>query len=163
VKTLLLLRHAKSSWKDPALADHDRPLKKRGRRDAPKIGRLLVERGIVPGLILTSSAARARETAEAVRGASGETAELRELRELYAALPPDYARLLRAVPDGREPVMVVGHNPALEELLEALTGVQETLPTAALARIEIPIEHWERLELDGSGRLVRIWRPRELD
>lgn len=163
VKTLLLLRHAKSSWKHPNLADHERPLKKRGRRDAPKVGRLAVEQGIVPGLILTSSAVRARETAAAVRAACGACAELRELRELYLARPQDYAVLLRGVADEQERVLVVGHNPALEEFLEALTGVRETLPTAALALVELPVERWEQLDLDGTGRLVRLWRPRELD
>jgi len=163
VKSLLLLRHAKSSWKHPELADHDRPLKKRGRRDAPRLGRLVVEEAIVPDLILSSSAVRARETAAAVSAACGETTELRELRELYLGGPEEYALLLRALPDAPGRVMVVGHNPALEELLAALTGVAETLPTAALARVELPIEQWGRLELDGSGRLVRVWRPRELD
>jgi len=163
VKTLLLLRHAKSSWKHPELADHERPLKKRGRRDAPKLGRLVVEQGLVPGLVLSSSAVRAMETAAAVSAACGEGTELRELRELYLAGVDEYALLLRGLPDTRDPVMVVGHNPALEELLTALTGVREALPTAALAQIELPVEGWDQLALDGGARLVRVWRPRELD
>lgn len=163
MKSLLLLRHAKSSWSRPDLPDHDRPLKKRGRRDAPKIGRLLPSEGIVPGLILSSSAIRARETAAAISKACGQSVELRLLRDLYLAGPGDHVLQLRAVPDGEERVMIVGHNPGLEELLEALTGARETLPTAALALIQIPIEHWRRLALDGSSRLLRVWRPRELD
>jgi phosphohistidine phosphatase len=162
VKTLLLLRHAKSSWKHPELADHDRPLKKRGRRDAPRMGRLIVSEGIVPGLILSSTAVRARETAEAVSAVCGEAVQLRLLRDLYHADAEDCAVLLRALPDGEDRVMLVGHNPTMEELLEALTGVRETLPTAALARIELSVETWSELGPNRSARLVRIWRPREL-
>ena len=162
MKSLLLLRHAKSSWKSPELADHDRPLKKRGRRDAPRMGRLLVREGLVPGLILTSSAVRARETAAAVAEACGEEAEPRPFRELYSAEPGDYAQLLGELPDDRDRVLLVGHNPTLEELLELLTGERETLPTAALALIELPIGRWRELALDGGARLVRVWRPREL-
>ena len=162
MKSLLLLRHAKSSWKQPELPDHDRPLKRRGRRDAPRMGRLLLREGLVPDLILTSSAVRARETAEAVATACGESAELRPLRELYLAGPGDYALLLGALPDGNDRVMVVGHNPTLEELLQLLTGARETMPTAALALVELSIESWDELPLDGSARLVRLWRPREL-
>ena len=163
MKSLLLLRHAKSSWKNPGLADHDRPLKKRGRRDAPKMGRLLLREGLVPGLILTSSATRARQTAQAVATACGESVEPRSFRELYSAEPEDYALLLRSLPDGNDTVLVVGHNPTLEELLELLTGARAILPTAALARVELPIERWGELALDGKARLVRVWRPRELD
>ena len=163
MKSLLLLRHAKSSWKNAGLDDHDRPLKKRGRRDAPRMGRLLVAEGLAPGLILTSSALRASETAAAVATACGKSAGLRSFRELYLAEPDDYALLLRELPDSNERVMVVGHNPTLEELLELLTGARETMPTAALALIELPIERWGELALDGSARLVRLWRPRELE
>lgn len=163
MKSLLLLRHAKSSWKRSDLPDHDRPLKKRGARDAPRIGRLLVSEGIVPGLILSSSAVRAKETAAAVSTVCGKSVRVRTLRDLYLAGPEDHALLLRALPDREGRVMVVGHNPALEELLEALTGARETLPTAALALIELPIEHWEQLALDGSARFLRVWRPRALD
>jgi phosphohistidine phosphatase len=162
-KSLLLLRHAKSSWKNPELADHDRPLKKRGKRDAPRMGRLIVQEGIVPDLILSSSATRARETAAAVADACDKTREVALSRELYLAGPEDCVRLLREVPDGNDRLMVVGHNPVLEELLEALTGAREILPTAALALVELPIERWGQLEPDRSARLVRVWRPRELD
>jgi phosphohistidine phosphatase len=162
MRSLLLLRHAKSSWKQPDLNDHDRPLKKRGRRDAPRMGRLLLREELVPDLILTSSAVRARQTAEAVADACRESAEPRSLRELYLADAEDYAVLFRGIPDDNERVLVVGHNPTLEELLELLTGARETMPTAALALVELPIGRWRELALDGSARLVRLWRPREL-
>nr|NIL98123.1 hypothetical protein [Planctomycetales bacterium]NIP70269.1 hypothetical protein [Planctomycetales bacterium] len=85
MKTLLLLRHAKSSWDDSALDDHDRPLNKRGKRDAPRMGQLLVQQDLVPDCILTSTARRARKTAEAVAKACGGVVPLTEMPELYHA------------------------------------------------------------------------------
>ena len=162
MKTLLVLRHAKSSWKHPHLADHDRPLNKRGKRDAPRMGRLILERELVPDLILTSSAARARNTALAVAEVCGHASEVRVLRELYLAEPEDHAGMLTSLPDEYGSVMVVGHNPGVEELVEALTGESTALPTAALALIELSIERWAGLVLNGKARLDRVWLPREL-
>jgi len=163
MKSLLVLRHAKSSWKQPGLADHDRPLNKRGKRDAPRMGRLVREADLVPELILSSSAVRARETALAVAEACAHACELRVLRELYLAEPEDHALLLRSLPDAVGSAMLVGHNPVLEELVAALVGEHETLPTAALAWIELPVDRWSELRLDGSGRLRGLWLPKELD
>jgi phosphohistidine phosphatase len=163
MKSLLLLRHAKSSWKHPELADHDRPLNKRGKRDAPRMGRLVRDEDLVPELILSSSALRARETALAVAAACDHACELRVLRELYLAEPEDHALLLQSLPDAVDSAMLVGHNPGMEELVEALGGEHETMPTAALAWIDLPIDRWPELRLDGSGRLRALWLPRKLD
>ena len=162
MKSLLVLRHAKSSWKHPELTDHDRPLNKRGKRDAPRMGRLIRDEDLVPELILSSSAVRARNTALAVAEACDHACELRVLRELYLAESDDYALFLEKLPDVRSSAMVVGHNPGLEELTEALSGEHQVLPTAALAWIDLPIEHWNELALDGSSRLRQLWLPREL-
>ena len=162
MKSLLVLRHAKSSWKRSELSDHDRPLNRRGKRDAPRMGRLIRDSDLVPDLILSSSAVRARNTALAIAEACGHACEVRVLRELYLAEPEDYALLLEKLPDSRSSAMVVGHNPGLEELVEALSGEHQVLPTAALAWIDLPIERWSELALDGSSRLRQAWLPREL-
>jgi len=162
MKTLLILRHAKSSWDIPALADHDRPLNKRGRRDAPRMGALLRDQGLVPDIILSSTAKRARATAELAGEAAGYSGPISLTSKLYLAAPEDYIAVLRNLPAEIETAMVVGHNPGLEDLLEELTGLAEHLPTAALARVALPIADWPELTTDVEGELKALWVPREL-
>ncbi len=162
MKTLLILRHGKSSWKNTGLADHDRPLAKRGKRDAPRVGRLLRDENLTPDLILSSTARRALDTAEAVAEASKYEGEIESRPEFYMAGPEAYFRALRALSDNYECVMVIGHNPGLEELVEALTGEDEAMPTAALARVELTLKRWRDLNSETGGRLVNTWRAREL-
>jgi phosphohistidine phosphatase len=161
MKTLLILRHAKSSWKDDTLPDHDRPLNKRGKQDAPLVGRLMHDEGLLPNLILSSTAKRARATVELVAEESGYEGDIQYSRELYAAGPEAYVESLTELPDKYDRVMVVGHNPGLEQLLEELTGEYHSLPTAALAQVSIPIQCWIELSNMADGKLVNIWRPRE--
>jgi phosphohistidine phosphatase len=163
MKTLLVLRHAKSSWREAELADHDRPLNKRGKRDAPRMGELMRAEGLLPDLILTSSARRALNTAELVAEASGYDGEIQVSRDLYAAGPEEFIDALCALPDELETVMVVGHNPGLEELVELLTEELSAMPTAALVQVELEIERWVDLQEEGGGRLVNLWLPRNLD
>jgi phosphohistidine phosphatase len=161
MKTLLLLRHAKSSWKDAALADHDRPLNKRGKAEAPRVGEWLRKNDLVPDLILASTARRAHKTAERVAEASGYAGEVQLEADLYLGDPEDYLDALQGVSDKYECVLVVGHNPGIEEFLELLTRSDELLPTAALAQISLPIEHWRQLTATTKGLLVNLWRPRD--
>ena len=125
MKTLLVLRHAKSSWNDPALDDHERPLNKRGRRDAPRMGELVREYGLIPDVVISSDAVRARLTAEAVVEAARYVGEILLDPHLYLACPADILSLLRTVREKAETVMIVGHNPGLEELVEQLTGERQ--------------------------------------
>ena len=162
MKTLLVLRHAKSSWDDRSLSDHDRPLNPRGHRDAPRMGELLDDEGIWPDLILSSTANRAATTAQLLTGGQSFTGEIRYLSELYLAGPDDYIDTIRRLAGDADSVMVVGHNPGLELIVQMMTGAWERMPTAALARIEIPIDDWRDLEA-GGGELAGIWRPKELD
>ena len=157
MKTLLLLRHAKSSWDDPGLDDHDRPLNKRGRRDAPRMGRLLLEEKLVPDEILCSTAARARETAEEVKEASGFAGDVRFSRTLYLAGSREILAAVRTVAPAAGTAMVIGHNPGIEELLDTLTCAGKHLSTAALARIELPIERWRDIGPRTPGTLVQLW------
>lgn len=162
MKILLLLRHAKSSWKDEKLADHDRPLNKRGKRDAPRMGKLMHEENLVPDLILTSSAIRAVSTAELAAEACSFDGEVQVSRDLYAAGPEAFIEELVVLPDEANVVLVVGHNPGMEELLETLTEEIQGLPTAALAQVELDIDQWADLE-EATGRLVNLWLPRNLE
>ena len=162
MKTLLVLRHAKSSRSDPALDDHERPLNTRGRRDAPRMGELVREYGLIPDVVISSDAVRARLTAEAVIEAARYGGEIRLDPRLYMAGPADILSLLRTVGEKAETVMIVGHNPGLEELVAQLTGAWQDLPTAALAQIVLPIDQWRDLTLATRGTLVGHWRPKEL-
>ncbi len=163
MKTLLILRHAKSSWKDAALSDHERPLNKRGHRDAPKMGRLLREKKRLPQLIIGSSAKRVHETIEHVSEAGGYKGEILYRDTLYLGEPADYFTLLKAVDERYDRVMVVGHNPGIEEFLELLTGQEQIMPTAALAEVELPIDYWQELDETTIGTLLNLWLPRQLE
>ena len=156
------MRHAKSSWKQPGLPDWERPLNKRGRKDAPGMGRFLLGAQLTPELIIASTAARARETAQAVDEAAEYDGDIVYLDDLYGGTPLDYARALRAVSDAHDVVLIVGHNPDTHDVLEVLCDESEDMPTAAIAHVELPIERWADLRDGIAGRLVRVWRPREL-
>src|SRR6188474_2183474 len=133
MKILLLLRHAKSSWKDDALDDHDRPLNERGKKEAPKMGQLLLEEHLLPDIILSSDAKRARRTVEKVCEAAGYRGETVLTSELYLANTATYLKALSRLPDQVSRALVVGHNPGMEQLLELLTERYEPMTTAALA------------------------------
>jgi phosphohistidine phosphatase len=162
VKLLSILRHAKSSWKDSSLDDHDRPLNKRGQRDAPRMGELIRAQGLVPDTILSSTARRARDTALAVAAAASFPEEVRFTRDLYGAGPDTFLEALRELPDSTDHAMVIGHNPGLEALVGVLVGTSHTMPTAALAVVELPIDRWRDLGPPPLGALRSVWRPRDL-
>ncbi len=162
MKTLLILRHAKSSWDNSSLADHDRPLNKRGKRDAPKMGRLLAREDLTPDLIISSTAERALTTAEFVAISADYDNEIQITRQLYHAGPEEYIEVLQQVDDTYRRVMVVGHNPGMEDLVEELGGQYHRMPTAALVQFELPIDSWADLDEGTTGRLVNIWRPKEI-
>jgi len=162
MKTLLLLRHAKSSWKDESLPDHDRPLNKRGQRDAPRIGEVLHEEGFQPDLVLCSSAVRARETARLALEAADFNGKVEYREDLYAFEPGAYLHALARLDDSVDQVLIVGHNPAMEELLNGLAGEHQAMPTATLAHLELPIERWDEISFGMRARLVNLWQPREV-
>ena len=164
MKTLLLLRHAKSSWKDDSLPDHDRPLNKRGKQAAPRMGHLMKKQGLVPDLVLSSTARRARDTAEAAVKAAGHKEPIVFLEGLYLATAGELLEQARVVPDesvGR--VLLVAHNPGMEDLVNVLAGTREPFPTAALAAFRIEIQSWRDLALGVEAKLVNVFRPRDLD
>jgi len=157
MKTLLILRHAKSSWNHPKLSDHERPLNKRGKRDAPRIGELLRAEGLVPDIIMSSTARRAQETSERVIDSSGFDGNLLLIPEFYHGNYETILELLRGLPDEAECVMIVGHNPDLEDFIENLTDDYTHLSTASLAKIQIPIQWWKDLRETVTGKLIDVW------
>ncbi len=164
VRTLLVLRHAKSSWKDTGLADRDRPLNKRGEKNAPAMGKLIKRQGLTPQWIVSSTALRAQKTAEAAAKGSGYSGQIHYEDELYLAQPADILDVVqRTVPDSATRILIVGHNPGLEALVGTLTAQREPFPTGALAQIELPIESWSELTGTPKGTLIHLWRPRDLD
>jgi phosphohistidine phosphatase len=166
--TLYLLRHAKSSWADPGLPDHERPLASRGRRDAKRIASHLVRLGIEPELVLCSSAARTRETLELLRPALGVTVTVRIEEELYAASCDRLLERIRALPEAVASLMLVGHNPGLQQLGLFLASagaelerLEAKLPTGALATLTITDTTWSRLS-EADAELAAYVVPKQL-
>lgn len=158
MKSVLILRHAKSSWKHPELADHDRPLNKRGKRDAPRMGELLRNEHLIPEAIISSTAIRARDTAEAVAKGCGYKGEITLNRSLYAAGPEAYLEVLH----GMHGVLVVSHNPGVQELAQMLTGETHLMSTCSLAHIKLHVDRWLDMDYETKGQLGGICRPRDL-
>ena len=124
---------------------------------------LVREHRLTPDVIMSSDAVRARLTAEAVAEAARYAGEILLDRRLYIASPPGILAVLRTVREAKAgTVMIVGHNPGLEELVAQLTGEQQDLPTAALAQIGLPIDRWRDLKVSTRGTLLGLWRPKEL-
>jgi phosphohistidine phosphatase len=163
MKTLLIMRHAKSSWKDTKLKDRERPLNKRGKKNAKQMGDLLKEKELCPQLILGSPALRARQTAEAVAANCGYTGEISFKDGLYMAEAEDVIKILRKLEDNLERVIVIGHNPGLESLLPLLSHQILSLPTGSIAYLSLPISTWKELDKDTDAELIELWKPKELE
>jgi phosphohistidine phosphatase len=167
-RELLILRHAKSDWDSGAASDFERPLAKRGKKDAPRVGEWLYREGIIPELVISSPAQRAKETTLKVcKCLDLPKKGIRWEADIYDADLPALVGVLSRVPLGVGVALLVGHNPGLEELLMHLTGGDidepqdgKLLPTATLARLEMP-EDWSRLER-GCAALIRVVRPKQL-
>ena len=161
MKTLYLLRHAKSSWDDPSLKDFDRPLNKRGLKAAPLIGSYLRKQKLKPELIVSSPAARAKSTTSLVSEAAGLTGTLKFDEGIYEASPVRLFEVVAGLDDKIETAMMVGHNPGFEELLAALTGETRRMATAALACIELNVDKWSEVKAN-SGTLKWLVKPKDL-
>lgn len=167
-RELLILRHAKSDWDSNAASDFARPLAKRGRKDAPRVGEYLYREGVVPDIIVSSPAERARDTVVRVcKSLDYKKKDIRWDSDIYEAGVPDLLAVLARIPATAPTVLLVGHNPGLEELVRYLSGDDleepddgKLLPTAALARLEMP-DDWTTLE-QGCASLVSIVRPKQL-
>ena len=163
VKLLHILRHAKSSWDDPDLADHERPLAPRGEKAAVRIAEHARSEGIAPSLVLCSTALRARQTLVALLPVLSGDVEIRLEQALYGAGVETVLTRLRTVDEAVGSVLVIGHNPTLHEVALALTGREDALerfPTGALATIALTTSWAEVAE--GGAELVAFVVPREL-
>jgi len=161
MKRLLLLRHAKSSWADENLDDHDRPLNNRGRRDAPRIGRVAAQLSVGPQRIVCSTAARCRETLERSGLLDDAPSEAVYDERVYHAAPRELHRLVAEFPDECGCVLLIGHNPGMEEFISGIIGEFVRMPTAALAYLDFDVDHWSQL---GQAAIHdwQVWRPKEL-
>jgi phosphohistidine phosphatase len=162
MRTLLVLRHAKSSWKSAGLQDHERPLNKRGKQAARRMGEFMKAKALLPDLVLASSAVRVRETLDLWKAAAGYEGAIEVKTELYLAEPETTLACLNELGSEARVVMCVGHNPGLEQLVSTLTGKAEQLPTAALAEIRVPVDTWSQLGLTTTCELVNVWRVKRL-
>jgi phosphohistidine phosphatase len=170
MKSLTLLRHAKSGWDDPVSRDFDRPLNPRGRKAARTVAREMKAQGLAFDLVLASPARRVVETLDEVAAAYGAIGAGFDQR-LYLASTATLMEIVRATADSVERLLLVGHNPGLEELALCLSGrdegglrgeVEVKYPTGTVAEIALPVERWTEVS-EGAGRLVRFIRPRDLD
>ncbi len=160
-KTLLLMRHGKSSWKEKGLADEKRPLKKRGEEAAEMIGKTLKVNEIVPDLILSSPAKRARCTAEIVAKESNLSHKVELVDSFYMGEPSDFIARLKKIPGDVKRVMVVGHNPGLEAFLQMLDGHINAMPTGSLAIIKLNLHSWDEFSAETQGSITAFWDPEQ--
>ncbi|WP_439595079.1 SixA phosphatase family protein [Falsiroseomonas sp.] len=172
MRQLLLLRHAKSSWDDPRLSDHARPLNARGRRAAVAMGAAMRDLGLAPDIVLVSSARRTLQTLEALAPLEGPPL-VEPMDDLYLAAWPSLLDVLRGVRETARSVLLLGHNPGLHDLAMALAGpaamaaatpmtrrLADGYPTGTLTEFSIALP-WNRLEA-GGGRLLRVLQPADL-
>jgi phosphohistidine phosphatase len=172
MRQLLLLRHAKSSWDDPRLADHARPINARGRRNAEAMAARMRELGLSPDVVLVSSARRTLQTLEAIGPLEGSPL-IEPMDAIYLAAWPTLLDTLRNVRETARSVLLIGHNPGLHDLAMALAGpggmagggamaiqLAAGYPTASLTEFAVAVP-WRQLEA-GGGRLVRFLTPADL-
>ncbi len=162
MKTLLLMRHAKSSWDEKKEDDRDRPLSKRGKKNAEAIGGLLKHEDLTPDLILASSALRARQTAEYVIDEMKYHGDVCYLNKLFMGEVEVYVQQIQGLGDDINTLLLIGHSPVLDTLLQMLTGKVESLPTAAVAYLRLPVNSWKEVNLEMESELVKIWRAKDL-
>jgi len=165
--TLALMRHAKSDWANEGLSDHDRPLNARGRRDSPEMAKWLAKHDAVPQVILASTAKRVEDTVQRmVKFWKIEPLILR-VSSLYLASPLTILEHIRCEAidaDGKRPskLLVLGHNPGMEQLVSSLAGINVSMPTASVALFECDAIHAEDAEVPNVMRLIAIGRPKEM-
>ncbi len=160
MKTLYLLRHAKSSWDDSSVADFDRPLNARGEKTAPFVGSLMKEREMMPEAIISSPAKRAKQTAKLVAKAAEFPSKISYDERIYEASTARLLAVMGEIANEVDSAMLVGHNPGMESLIWYLTGKMEPMPTAALAVIELNVDRWSDV-VEGGGSLETVIRPKD--
>jgi len=162
MKQVILLRHAKSSWEHTELSDFERPLNRRGKRDAPRMGSWIEQQGITPDAVLCSAATRAQQTLAGLQTTADLGEYLVVTEDLYLAPPSTTIALLTQLDDGIQTALIIAHNPGMEGLLWGLCGIDRVMPTCALAQIQLPNESWMETDLNQQGDLIELIIPRLL-
>jgi phosphohistidine phosphatase len=163
MKNLLIMRHAKSDWADSQLSDFDRPLNSRGNNTAPIMGKELLERKKAPGLIISSPANRAKSTAEIVSKSIGYNKSILFKNELYFGQIEEIIKFIKKSDNSFEQIMIVGHNPTLEDLIDEfiIENGHYNMPTAAVVSILFDVEDWREISKK-SGKIEWLIVPKEL-
>lgn len=170
MKTIYLLRHAKSSWDDASLPDLQRPLAPRGRKAAPRMGTYMTRHGLVPDRVLCSAARRAVETWQALLVPLRDETPVEIREDLYHASPGTILDVVRELPAEVDSVLLIGHNPTFEELALVLAGsgeqkamedLERKYPTGAMAILDFPVQEWREVR-EGTGWLRAFVRPKDL-
>jgi phosphohistidine phosphatase SixA len=162
-RRLIVLRHAKSSWDTEAATDHDRPLNKRGRRDAQRIGKRISKLSWVPEVVFSSDSRRTRETWERMKESFDGIGDANFTRDLYHAGIGAVRTVLATVPDTVKTVMVIGHNPGWEGVVDVLTGEEVALTTCNAALLRVDADSWnDAAAMDACWKLDTLLRPKEL-
>ena len=163
MKTLYLVRHAKSSWDDPGLKDYDRPLNKRGKKDAPKMGKHLKMIGVSPDLILTSPAKRAKTTAKYIAEKIEYPFEkIVEEKEIYHADVNELLDVIKDIDDSNDTIIMVGHNPGFTDLANYLTTTRiDNIPTTGIFCVEFDVNSWEKIHKE-SGEFKLFDYPKKI-
>jgi phosphohistidine phosphatase len=168
MKKLVLMRHAKSSWDDPDLEDHERPLTARGRKAATQIAKYLEDSRLAPTIVLCTTAARARETLELIRPALGDSATVKIEPKLYGAGSKELLARIRRVSQAAPSALVIGHNPAIQDLVLELVPdapladqIRRKFPTAAVATLHIRVGEWRNVA-PAKASLVEFVTPKGL-
>ena len=161
MRKLLIMRHAKSSWDNPDISDFDRPLNPRGLQTAPFMGNQIYKNGLIPDLIVSSPAKRAKQTAILVRESAGVETKIDYEDKIYEASPTALLYVTADLSDKYESVLLVGHNPGMEGFIRILTGEIHQMPTGAIAQISLNIEKWGDISIN-CGQLEFLMRPKDL-
>lgn len=162
MKTVYFVRHAKSSWDNPTLRDIDRPLSKRGLRDAPFMANLIKGKGVKPGLLLSSPAMRAYSTAKFFAEAMDIPAgQIEQVKKIYEAYPEDILEIIQELPDGHDIAFLFGHNPTLTSVANMFTDEYiANIPTCAVFRVDSEVESWMDFR-EGKGKLTELHFPKQ--
>jgi phosphohistidine phosphatase len=158
---LFLMRHAKSSWEDPDLSDHERPLNARGTAAAALMAGVLSDAKALPEMVLCSTALRATETVRLLATHWNRPMELVLLPELYHAAPEGIAKIVANWGGSVQSLMIVGHNPGFEEFFELVTGTQLAIPTGACLQLNCELPNWREFGLSTHVEMTRRWFPKD--
>lgn len=160
MKTLFVLRHAKSSWENPDVADYDRQLNEQGLKTTPIMGDTMFRNQFQPAMIISSPARRAKQTAVLIKEAAQIECAITYDERIYEASPHRLLEVISELDENKESAMLVGHNPGLEGLIKILTGEIQSMSTAALAVIDLDKENWNEVTAE-SGQLRAVFSPKD--